>query len=103
MADMLAVAIRHRHPIAVALTLASLIALALVAAALWNPWRLTALEPLARAAGAVAVLTLAGAMLAAAVILTVGGAGRRGLFSLLIAVVAVPALCVGAPAVTLRD
>jgi hypothetical protein len=66
---------------------------------MWNGWRLTALYPLATAGGAIATLTLAGALFATAGVLTMAGRGRGAVLSLLFGLVAVPALCVGLPAV----
>jgi hypothetical protein len=61
MSGMPALATRYLRPITIALIALAAIAIALVAAALANPWRLTALYPLAGAGGAIVVLTLAGA------------------------------------------
>jgi hypothetical protein len=70
-----------------------------VAAALWNPWRLTALYPLASTGGAIATLTLAGALLTMAALVRLADTGRRALVALVVGLVAVPALCVGVPVV----
>jgi len=92
-----------RRPITVALLVLAAVCLALVTAALWNPWRLTALHPLATMGGAVAVLTLAGALVATTALLLVATTARRALIGLVVALVAVPALSVGLPVVTLGD
>ena len=99
MTGMPALATRYLRPITIALIALAALAVALVAAALANPWRLTALYPLAGAGGAIAVLTLAGAMLATAGVLRLAHSGRAAVVGLLVALVAVPALCVGLPAV----
>ncbi len=75
--------------------------LTLVGLALTNPWRLTALYPVATTGGTFATLTLAGALAAAAALLATASPGRRALVGLMVALVAVPALCVGLPAATL--
>lgn len=92
-----------RRPITVALFVLAAVCLALVTTALWNPWRLTALHPLATTGGAVAVLTLAGALVATAGLLLVAHTARRALIGLVVALVAVPALSVGLPVVALGD
>jgi hypothetical protein len=79
------------------------VCLTLVTAALWNPWRLTALHPLATTGGAVAVLTLAGALVATTGLLLAAQTARRALIGLVVALVAVPALSVGLPVLTLGD
>jgi hypothetical protein len=90
-----------RRALATAMIALAALALAFVAAALWNPWRLTALFPIARAEGAVAVLVLAGALLAGAALTIFASGGRRAVFGVVTALVAVPAMCVGLPAVAL--
>jgi len=99
MSGMPALATRYLRPITIALIALAAIAIALVAAALANPWRLTALYPLAGAGGAIVVLTLAGALIATAGVLRLADSGRSAVIGLLVALVAVPALCVGLPAV----
>ena len=99
MTDMLSLATRYRRPSTVALGIVAGLCLVLVAAALWNPWRMTALYPLATTGGAIATLTLAGALVAMASLLTLADTGRRALVALVVGLVAVPALCVGVPAV----
>jgi hypothetical protein len=99
MSGMPALATRYLRPITIALIALAAIAIALVAAALANPWRLTALYPLAGAGGAIVVLTLAGALVATAGVLRLADSGRSAVIGLLVALVAVPALCVGLPAV----
>jgi hypothetical protein len=94
-------ATRLRRPITVVLVAAAGLALLLVVLALWNPWRLIALYPLASAGGAMVTLTLAGALLAGAALLSLANTGRRAVVGLLVGLVAVPALCIGAPAVAL--
>lgn len=96
-----ALATQLRRPITVVLVVAAGTALALVLLALWNPWRLTALYPLASAGGAMVTLTLAGALVAGAALLTLASTGRRAVIGLLVGLVAVPALCLGAPVVAL--
>ena len=58
-----------RRPTTLALLVVAVLCLALVGAALCNPWRLTALHPLASTGGAIALLTLGGALIAGAVLL----------------------------------
>lgn len=99
MACMPALVTRYRHPLTVALFVVAGLAFVLVAVALWNRWRLTALYPLATAGGAIATLTLAGALLATVGVLTMVSRGRGAIIGVLIGLVAVPALCVGLPAV----
>src|SRR5258706_1480592 len=99
MSVMLALATKYRLPTTAALIIVGGASLVLVAAALWNPWRLTALYPLAGTGGAIAVLTLAGALLAMAALLALAHSGRRALIGLVVGLIAVPALCVGAPVV----
>jgi len=88
-----------RRPLTIVLVVVAVIAIGLVAAALWNPWRLTPLYPLARQGGAVGVLVLGGALLATAGLLRFSAAGRSAVIGLAISLVAVPALCVGLPVV----
>jgi len=99
MSLMLALATKYRRPTTAALIIVAGVCLTLVAAALWNPWRLTALHPLASTGGAIATLTFAGALLAVVALLRLADTGRRALVSLVVGLVAVPALCVGAPMV----
>ncbi len=99
MSVMLALATRYRRPTTVALGILAGLCLLLVAAALWNPWRLTALYPLAGTGGAIAVLTLAGALVAIAGLVRLAETGRRALIGLVVGLVAVPALCVGVPVI----
>jgi hypothetical protein len=99
MTGMPALAARYLRPITIALIALAAIAVALVVAALVNPWRLTALYPLAGAGGAIAMLTLAGALLATAAVLRLADSGRAAVVGVLVVLVAVPALCVGLPAV----
>jgi hypothetical protein len=101
MSGMPALVTRYRRPLTVALFVVASLALALVAVALWSQWRLTALYPLATTSGAIATLTMAGALLAAAGVLTMASRGRGGIVTVLIGLVAVPAFCVGLPAVVL--
>jgi hypothetical protein len=101
MAVMPAPAPRLVRPLSIVLAAGAGVAGVLVGLALWNPWRLTALYPLASAGGAIATLTLAGALLAGAALLVLAGTGRRALIGLMVGLVAVPALCVGLPAVVL--
>jgi hypothetical protein len=83
--------------------------LGLVALALWNPWRLTALHPVAATGGALVTLTLAGALVATTALLILfdserrSGTGRRALVGLVVALLAIPALCVGLPVAALGD
>lgn len=102
MAGMRLLPVPHRRATVVALLVVAGFCLALVGLALTNPWRLTALYPLASTGGMFATLTLAGALVAAAVLLvTAAQTGRRAVAGLMIALVAIPALCVGVPAATL--
>lgn len=103
MAVMPAFAPPLRRPTMIALLVLAGVCLALVTAALWNPWRLTALHPLATTGGAVATLTLAGALIATTGLLMVAHTARRALIGLVVALVAVPALSVGVPVVALGD
>jgi hypothetical protein len=99
MSLMLALATRYRRPTTVALGIVAGLCLLLVATAQWNPWRLTALYPVASTGSAIAVLTLAGALVAMAGLFRLAETGRRALIGLVVGLVAVPALCVGAPIV----
>jgi hypothetical protein len=90
-----------RRPLAITMIVLGGAALALVAAALWNPWRLTMLYPLAHVEGTVSVLVLAGALVAGAALTLFADTGRRAVFGLVAALVAIPALCVGLPVVSL--
>jgi hypothetical protein len=90
-----------RRPLAIALGALAAVAVLLVLAALWNPWRYTALYPLAYQAGAIGVLVLAGALVATAGLMTFADTGRKAVFGLAGVLVAVPALCVGLPTVAL--
>jgi hypothetical protein len=101
MAVMAALAPPPRRPTTIALLVLAGVCLLLAAAALWNPWRLTALHPLATTGGAVVTLTLGGALLAMTGLLLVAHTARRALIGLVIALVAVPAVTVGVPVATL--
>jgi hypothetical protein len=90
-----------RRPTTLALLVVAVLCLALVGAALWNPWRLTALHPLASTGGAIALLTLGGALIAGAVLLALADTARRALVGLVVALIAVPAVGVGLPALAL--
>jgi hypothetical protein len=90
-----------RRPLSIVLIAFAAIMVVLVGLALWNPWRLTILYPLSHQAVAVGVLTLAGAFLAATAVLTFADNGRRALIALIACLVAVPAFCVGLPALAL--
>jgi hypothetical protein len=90
-----------RRPTTLAMLVVAGLCLALVGAALWNPWRLTALHPLASTGGAVAALTLAGALVAGAVLLALADTARRALAGLVVALIAVPAVGVGLPVLAL--
>lgn len=99
-----------RRTVIIGLTIVAALALLFVAAALVNPWRLTSLYPLAREGMAIGVLVVAGAMLAGAGLLRLAentGSPHwhrsRPLLGLAAALVAIPALCVGLPTVTLAD
>jgi hypothetical protein len=91
----------------IALLVVAGLCLALVALALWNPGRLTALHPLAATGGALATLTFAGALVATTALLMLfdspRGTGRPALIGLVVALVAIPALCVGLPVAALGD
>jgi hypothetical protein len=90
-----------RRPVAIGLVVLAAVMLLTEALALWNPWRLTALYPLAQAGLAVALLVLAGGLLATTALLTFATRGRRALIGLVACLVAIPALCVGLPVVVL--
>jgi hypothetical protein len=90
-----------RRPVAIGLVVLAAVMLVTEAFALWNPWRLTALYPLAQEGLAVALLVLAGGLLATTALLTFATRGRRALVGLAACLVAVPALCVGLPVVVL--
>jgi hypothetical protein len=91
---------RHR-PLAIALLALAALLVASVGAALWNPSRYTMLFPLSHQGGAIGVLVLAGALVAVSALLTFSDSGRKAVFGLTACLVAVPAFCVGLPAVTL--
>jgi peptidoglycan/LPS O-acetylase OafA/YrhL len=92
-----------RRPLSVGLLVLAVLCLALVAVAMTNPWRLTALYPVATTSGAVTTLTLGGALIAGTALLRLANTARRAIFGLVGALVAVPALCVGLPVITLHD
>jgi hypothetical protein len=98
-------ALPARRPTAIALLVAAGLCLLLVVLALTNPWRLTAFYPVDTTGGAVATLTLTGALIAAAVLLAQAGVntGRRALIGVVVALVAVPAVGVGLPLWALRS
>lgn len=102
-------ALPPRRHLTTALLVVAGLCLALVALALWNPLRLTALHPIAATGGALAMLTFAGALVATTVLLALfdfarrTGTARRALVGLAVALVAVPALCVGLPVATLGE
>ena len=102
----------------VAMLVLAVIVIGFVAAALTNPWHLVGLYPLGHEGLAIAMLVLAGALVAGAGLLQshvqrrrrtpqlVSGAPwreRRAIVALVAAVVAVAAFCVGLPTVALRD
>jgi hypothetical protein len=91
---------RHR-PLAIALLALAALLVACVGAALWNPSRYTMLFPLSHQGGGIGVLVLAGALVAVSALLTFSDSGRKAVFGLTACLVAVPAFCVGLPAVTL--
>jgi hypothetical protein len=93
----------HRRPLSIGLLVLAGCCVALVVAALTNPWRLTALYPLASASGAITTLILAGALIAGTLLLSLADTARRAIFGLAAALIAVPALCVGVPLVGLQD
>jgi hypothetical protein len=90
-----------RRPVAIGLIVLAAAMLVTEAFALWNPWRLTALYPLAQEGLAVALLVLAGGLIATTALLTFGTKGRGALIGLAACLVAVPAVCVGLPVVVL--
>ena len=90
-----------RRPLAIILIVFAAIMVVLVGLALWNPWRLTILYPLGHQDVAIGVLTLAGAFLSATAVLMFADNGRRTLIALIACLVAVPAFCVGLPALAL--
>jgi hypothetical protein len=100
-------ALPPRRYTTIALVVVAGLCLALVAVALWNPWRLTALHPVATTSGALVTLTLAGALVATTALLMLvdpqrrTGTGRRELVGVAVALVAIPALCVGLPVASL--
>ena len=98
MSVMLALATKYRRPVPVALSTVAGFCLVLVAGALWNPWRLTALYPLASMGGAIAALTLAGALVAMAG-LSPGRDQPYGADPGLVGVLGRTGLCVGVPVV----
>jgi hypothetical protein len=90
-----------RRPLSIILIVFAAIMVVLVGLALWNPWRLTILYPLGHQSVAIGVLTLAGAFLAATAVLMFADNGRKALIALVACLVAVPAFCVGLPALAL--
>jgi len=90
-----------RRPLSIVLIIFAAIMVVLVGLALWNPWRLTILYPLSHQDVAIGVLTLAGAFLSAVAVLMFADNGRRALIALIACLVAVPAFCVGLPALAL--
>ena len=90
-----------RRPLSIVLIIFAAIMVVLVGLALWNPWRLTILYPLSHQDVAIGVLTLAGAFLSAVAVLMFADNGRRALIALIACLVAVPASCVGLPALAL--
>jgi hypothetical protein len=103
MAGMRALRMPPRRPTTIALLVLAGLCLALVGAALWNPWRLTAFYPVETTGVAFAILTLAGALIAITVLISLADRGRWALVGLVVALAAVPALCVGLPALALGD
>jgi hypothetical protein len=97
----------------VAMLVLAVIVIGFVAAALTNPWHLVGLYPLGHEGLAIAMLVLAGALVAGAGLWqlvdsgsSVGGGlwrGRRAIVGLVVAPVAVAAFCVGGPTVALGD
>src|SRR5262245_22626008 len=87
-----------RRPLSIILVSFAAIMVALVALALWNPWRLTILLPLGHQDVAIGVLVLAGALVAATAVLRFADNGRSAMIALIACLVAVPAFCVGLPA-----
>jgi len=90
-----------RRPLSIILVVFAAIMVVLVGLALWNPWRLTILYPLGHQNVAIGVLTLAGAFLAATAVFMFADNGRKALIALVACLVAVPAFCVGLPALAL--
>jgi hypothetical protein len=90
-----------RRALSIVLIVFAAIMVVLVGLALWNPWRLTILYPLGHQAVAIGVLTLAGALLSATAVLMFADNGRKALIALIACLVAVPAFCVGLPALAL--
>jgi hypothetical protein len=90
-----------RRPLSIILVVFAAIMVVLVGLALWNPWRLTILYPLGHQSVAIGVLTLAGAFLATTAVLMFADNGREALIALVACLVAVPAFCVGLPALAL--
>lgn len=90
-----------RRLLAIALVVLAVLLVASVGAALWNPLRYTVLYPLSHQAGGIGVLVLAGAFVSASALLTFFDSNRKAVFGLLTCLVAVPALCVGLPAVAI--
>jgi hypothetical protein len=101
MAVMPALAVLARRPMTIVLLVVAGLAAVVVALALTNPWRLTALYPLDSTGGASAMLTLAGALVAAALLPRLS-TGRGALVGLVVTVVAVLAIGVGLPMTALR-
>jgi hypothetical protein len=101
MAAMPALALLARRPITIILLVLAGLAAVLVALALTNPWRLTALYPVDSTGGTIAMLTLAGALVAAALLARLS-TGRDALIGLVVALVAVLAIGVGLPMTALR-
>lgn len=94
---------RMRRPLAIALLVVAALMVILVGLALWNPWRLIALYPLAQQAIATGLLVLAGVLVASLALQRFAGNGRQAVFALIGCLVAVPALCVGLPVVALPN
>lgn len=92
---------QSRRPLAIVLVGFAVVLVILVGLALWNPWRLTILYPLGHQDVAIGVLVLAGAFLSATAVLMFADNGRRAVIALIACLVAVPAFCVGLPAVAL--
>jgi hypothetical protein len=90
-----------RRPLSIILIAFAAIMVILVALALWNPWRLTILYPLSHQNVAIGVLVLAGGFLSATAVMRYADNGRHALIALIACLVAVPAFCVGLPAVAL--
>jgi hypothetical protein len=96
-----------RRTVIVGLVVVGVIAVGFVAAALANPWRLTVLYPLAHEGLALGVLVLGGALVAGAVLLRLSGGStvawrtKRAVLALIVALVAIAALCVVLPVLAL--